>query len=324
VDTLNRFLPLLTLVMGGGLAAIVLKVWDRLHPETRVRYRVRTSGIPLPTTPNLPFDTFSEITVRNPSRRVKATNVGIAILVPTDRPMQVGEVGTPEPTGSIVLSQAQRILGGSADYMRLELRADRLAPGSHITVPVWYLASGHELRVEGTTDQAVLASADETDSTSSVASQAWPMLAGMVTALTLGLLSYTYWQARADRSPLQVMAHVARTPDAPRTGRSGSEVAVLPTAPPATPRLTLVNPNTVNVDSDPQSAYTSLELAEAEGGEFRGLASLRPDQRVVRLASPHAQLWLRAYSWNRYGDSRRSSVLHVPASVAPPEPIAAR
>lgn len=145
--------PILALVVGG----LVVGWWVSNNPETEVYYDYNTQTIPANI--GMTFDSFTEIRVWNPSKRVRAENIHLEIQIPTGSDPEVGQLQTPEPENTIHVGVAQKRPG----FKTVTLTAERLAPGSGITGPLWWLSRGEQpLVVDGSCDQCVIVRRERT------------------------------------------------------------------------------------------------------------------------------------------------------------------
>jgi hypothetical protein len=296
---MDSVLPYITFVFGGGLTALVLKIWDRSHPETQVTYEIHTSRIPMPTTPGNVFDTFSEIVFRNPNRRVRATKLNLTVTVPTTEDVYTDAIETPEDPGSMELSELEAPVGTPCRVMRL--RAERLAPRSYITLKIWYSGAEGSLLVSGAADQAVLRNWEGAPSGLAFTP---PFAAFLVLS---GMLAYLVgFVTSGPRSSTLASWHVP-----PSGVRVAETVRELPTRPPSPPRLDLADADTLRVESDPGS-HVVLFVSDKQGGEYRVYTVLLEDEHVVRLKRPHPGMSLAADASNTFGTSKRA-YLRLPA-----------
>jgi len=166
----SLILPVVT-----GLAVWSATVWwINSHPETDIYYEIRTRSIPARA--EMKFDTFSEVTLWNPSRRVPATNIHLSMSLPTTSAPEIGHVATPEDPNRYTLKVSEPDSGS----VGIAFRAARLAPGSEVTLPVWWRASAtKEVHLDGAADQCVLAPGQRERTHSP---GVWPALATVLAA----------------------------------------------------------------------------------------------------------------------------------------------
>jgi hypothetical protein len=144
-------LPVVTAVAGG----VVTAWWIGNHPETEVHYLARTTSIPARA--EMKFDTFSEVAVWNPSKRVRATSVHVTMDIPTATECEIGDLKTAEDSSTVDVGVLQKRVG----YKTIEVRAARLAPGADVVLGIWWRSAGtRAVEVRGTADQCVLTQED--------------------------------------------------------------------------------------------------------------------------------------------------------------------
>ena len=297
----------------GAFFTFVFRLWDRLTPETRLQWRAQTTSIPMRE--GMPYDTFTIVTLANPSRRSKATNLRLTITVRAKSTVEVGAPTTTDDPSTIHITSTPP----NDDYtVHIQLHAERLAPRSTIELPMWYSTLSHVTRVsvQGACDQATITPENEArrpDFTSALFYTALAFLA--VTFLAMS--AYLYVTSRARSAATAKLTSEMRWLTEPRR-----EVAItLAAAPPSPPGITLRNPNTLLVTQSPDASSTCLLRADAPDGDFTvySIPLHRPQETaVVKLTQPHSAFWIRAYSENDFGRSRPSAVIAVPPSPPPP------
>lgn len=189
--------PIVALLLG----TVVTAWWINSHPETEVLYSVETTSIPARA--EMKFDAFTRVTVRNPSCRVRATNVHLTVGLPAADAPEIGEIESPEDPATV-----NAVVGppGSSPRM-ITLHADRLAPGSHILVPIWWRSTGsRQVLARGTADQCVLAPQDRADTSGLGGFPA--TLAALTTSALLLALMFVFSRLSRAESMAKTLAHL--------------------------------------------------------------------------------------------------------------------